>query len=132
MITLNKFDSVFNRYGVEFAVVYGSVYRGEDSEGSDIDIAVYLEGNTDTKEYMDRYISLIDTLNDTSDREVDITDMKTCRKSFAGRIARNCRVIYDPNNTADDKLDEYKSVHPDSKDLNEKTDELRDRVNSEI
>ena len=127
-----KFEPIFRKHDVLFAVVYGSVYRGEDSGGSDIDTAVYLEGDKDHKDYTERYISLINSLNNISEKKVDTTDIRTCRRTFASRISRNSKIIYNPKSVAGDKLDKYKSDYPDSKEIRKKREELKNRINERI
>lgn len=132
MRQLKNLHSIFNEYDVRFAVVYGSVYRNEDTEKSDVDIAVYLSGNPDSQDYMDRYISLIDKANTVSSRPVDITDIRTCRESFATRIAKNSRVIYDPEDIATDMLDDIDKGYPSKEEFKSQTKELRDRINNNL
>lgn len=125
MKAFEKFESVFREHDVLFAVVYGSVYRGEDSEHSDIDIAVYLDGGKSSENYMGRYISLIDSLNNISEKKVDVTDIRTCRRTFANRISRKSKIIYNPKNVANEKLAEYNSDYPDSEEIRKKQKSLK-------
>lgn len=123
---------VLEKHKVKVAVVYGSVYRGEHNSDSDIDIAVYLEGDKKDPEYTERYISLIDSLNNASDREVDVVDIRTCRESFANRIVRNSKVIYDPNDESSTLLSSYKKEYPTDSELKEEREKLRDRINKNL
>lgn len=131
MDNFNKFDPVFQDNGVVFAVVFGSIYRNEDTEDSDIDIAVYMSGSPKKPNYMDRYIRLLDELDDISDHRVDISDLKTCRDSFARRISENCRVIYDPEGEAENILTNKKSDAPSKQELDAEIEKLRGRINKD-
>lgn len=132
MKRLENLHPVFDEHDVRFAVVYGSVYRDEDTQESDIDIAVYMSGNPDSPDYMNRYISLINKLNTVSRRTVDVTDIRTCRESFATRVARNSKVIYDPENIATSMLDDIDKGYPTEEELKSQTEELRDRINNNL
>ena len=132
MNEFNEFAPVFEDNGVVFAVVFGSVYRNEDTEDSDIDIAVYMSGLPKEPNYMDRYIRLLNELDNISDRPVDVSDLKTCRESFARRISKNCRVIYDPEGEAEDILRNKKSDAPSRQELDEEIEKLRDRINEDL
>lgn len=132
MSRFSNLHPVFSEHGVVFAVVYGSVYRGEEREDSDVDIAVYMSGDPEDPNYMDRYISLIDSLNNKSDREVDISDLRTCKDSFARRVSRNSDVIYDPRNMADDILERKTTDYISRTNLEKETEALKDRLNKEI
>lgn len=131
MDEFNKFAPVFQDNGVVFAVVFGSVYRNEDTEDSDIDIAVHMSGSPKEPNYMDRYIRLLNELDNISDRRVDVSDLKTCRESFARRISENCRVIYDPDGEAENILIDKRLDAPSRQELDEEIEKLRRRIHKD-
>lgn len=130
MRRLENLHPVFDEYDIRFAVVYGSVYRDEDTQESDIDIAVYMSESPDRS--VNRFISLINKVNTVSSRTVDVTDIRTCKESFATRVARNSRVIYDPKNIATSMLGDIDKGYPTKEEPESQTEELRDRINNNI
>ena len=72
------------KYGVESLAVFGSMARGDDREGSDVDILVQFEG----KATLDNFLGLKLDLEDLLGRRVDLLTPKCLRPDIEAEIER--------------------------------------------
>lgn len=69
-------------FGVRRMAIFGSVVRGEDASGSDLDVLVAFEGPTT----FDRYFDLKFWLEDLLGRPVDLVTEKALRPEMAEEV----------------------------------------------
>ena len=67
-------SSLSRRFGVKVMAVFGSVARGDDHEGSDLDLLVTFEGRPD----FDRFMGLKLHLEELFQRRIDL--LRNCQK----------------------------------------------------
>lgn len=72
-------------FGVKTLAVFGSMARGDDREGSDVDILVTFEGKAD----FDRFMGLKLYLEDTFGRAVDLGTPDTLRPEMRVEVERD-------------------------------------------
>jgi len=72
------------KYDVKSLAVFGSLARGDDREGSDVDILVTFEGKTTFDNFFDLKFYLEDTLG----RPVDLVTQNALRPELRPRIER--------------------------------------------
>jgi uncharacterized protein len=73
------------KYRLESLAVFGSMARGDDREGSDVDILVTFEGGAD----FDRFMGLKLDLEDLFGRRVDLGTHDTLRPDMRARIEKD-------------------------------------------
>ena len=95
----NRFDPIFNRYGVKKAILFGSLARGEPSRHSDIDLILIQQT---TKRFLDRFDGILSDLNKASPGpavEVLIYTPEEFEslqnRSFIARAVREGKVLYE-------------------------------------
>ena len=86
-----KVTPVLEQYGIEYAAVFGSVARGEDTPGSDVDILVRLGRATRMIDYM----RLIDGLEQTLDKKVDLVTEQSLNKFIRPYVTPDLKTIYE-------------------------------------
>ena len=74
------------KYAVKSLAVFGSMARGDDHEGSDVDILVTFEGPATFDDFFDLKFYLEDTLG----RSIDLVTPKALRPEMRPRIEREC------------------------------------------
>jgi predicted nucleotidyltransferase len=72
------------KYRLESLAVFGSVARGDDREGSDLDILVTFQGKTD----FDRFMGLKLDLEDMFGRKVDLGTPDTLRPEMKAAVEK--------------------------------------------
>jgi hypothetical protein len=82
---------VFREFGVSYAAVFGSVARGEDRPGSDVDLLVRLGRPTG----MVGYMRLIERLEGCLDRKVDMVTEQSLNQHLQPYISRDLTRIYE-------------------------------------
>ena len=70
------------KYGVESLAVFGSMARGDDHEGSDVDVLVTFEGKATFRGFMGFKLDLEDLFG----RRVDLLTPKCLRPSMQANI----------------------------------------------
>src|SRR4051812_40332050 len=73
------------KYGVKSLAVFGSMARGDDHEGSDVDILVTFEG----KATFDNFMGLKLDLEDLLGRRVDLGTPNTLRPEMRARVEKD-------------------------------------------
>ena len=73
------------KYAVKSLAVFGSMARGDDHEGSDVDILVTFEG----KATFDNFMGLKLDLEDLLSRRVDLGSPATLRPEMRARVERD-------------------------------------------
>jgi len=73
------------KYGVKSLAVFGSMARGDDHEGSDVDILVEFEGPAT----FDNFMGLKLDLEDLFGRKVDLGTPKTLRPEMRARVEKD-------------------------------------------
>jgi len=74
------------KYGVKSLAVFGSMARGDDHEGSDVDILVTFDGPATFDNFFDLKFYLEDCLG----RSIDLVTDKALRPEMRPRIEREC------------------------------------------
>jgi predicted nucleotidyltransferase len=74
------------KYGVKSLAVFGSMARGDDHEGSDVDILVTFDGPATFDNFFDLKFYLEDALG----RPIDLVTPKALRPEMRPRIEREC------------------------------------------
>lgn len=82
---------VFQQFGVSYAAVFGSVARGEDRPESDVDLLVRLGRPTG----MVAYMRLIEGLEDSLQRKVDVVTEQSINEHLRPFIVRDLATIYE-------------------------------------
>lgn len=85
----NKIIPVLVRYDVKRAAIFGSFVRGEQKEGSDLDIVVEFEGEKSLLDLVRVKIGLEEVLG----RKVDVLTYNSLHPLLKDRILREQRVI---------------------------------------
>jgi len=80
--TLQAHRQEIAAFGVRRLAIFGSVARGDDAPGSDVDILVAFEGETT----FDRYFDLKFWLEDLLGRPVDLVTEKALRPELAPEV----------------------------------------------
>ena len=75
--------------GVQRLALFGSVARGEDTPGSDVDVLVAFDGQTT----FDRYFDLKFWLEDLLGRRVDLVTEKALRSEMASEVQREALYV---------------------------------------
>ena len=73
------------QYRLESLAVFGSMARGDDREGSDVDVLVTFEGAAD----FDRFMGLKLDLEDMLRRPVDLGTPETLRREMRADVERD-------------------------------------------
>ena len=73
------------RYGLRSLAVFGSMARGDDHEGSDVDILATFDGPAT----FDRYMGLKLELEDLLGRPVDLGTPQTLRPELRARVEKD-------------------------------------------
>jgi len=73
------------RYGLRSLAVFGSIARGDDHQGSDVDILATFEGPAT----FDRYMGLKLELEDLLGRPVDLGTPETLRPELRARVEKD-------------------------------------------
>ena len=74
-----------DKYGVKSLAVFGSMARGDDHEGSDVDILVTFEG----KATFDNFMGLKLDLEELFGRKVDLGTPNTLRPEMRERVEKD-------------------------------------------
>ena len=75
---------VLTTHPVSFAMLFGSVVRGDAADANDIDLAVEFKAHRPTDDgYSDVYLRLVDDLETALSTAVDVVDVHTMDESFA-------------------------------------------------
>lgn len=78
-------DIIKQKYGIKKIGVFGSFARGEEKEGSDVDVLVEFEDNF---ENFDNYIELKYFLEDLFGRKVDLVTVEALRPQLKDDILK--------------------------------------------
>lgn len=78
-------DIIKQKYGVRKIGIFGSFARGEEKEGSDVDVLVEFEDNF---ENFDNYIELKYFLEDLFGRKVDLVTVEALRPQLKDDILK--------------------------------------------
>jgi predicted nucleotidyltransferase len=82
-----RLQDVLATHPVSFAMVFGSVVRGEASDANDVDLAVEFDRYRPTDDgYSEVYLGLVVDLETTLSAEVDVVDVHTMDESFASAV----------------------------------------------
>ena len=73
------------KYGVKSLAIFGSMARGDDHEGSDVDILVTFEGPATFDNFMGLKLDLEDLLG----RKVDLGTPNTLRPEMRARVEKD-------------------------------------------
>ena len=77
------------KYGVKSLAVFGSMARGDDREGSDVDVLVTFEG----KATFDNFMGLKLDLEDLFGRSVDLLTPKCLRPEMQAEIDKEAILV---------------------------------------
>ena len=86
-----KSSLVFERHGVAYAAVFGSVARGEDRSDSDVDILVRLGRPTGMIDYM----RLVESLENSLQKKVDLVTEQSLNKHVRPQVLSDLKTIYE-------------------------------------
>ena len=82
---------VFKQYGVLKASVFGSAARGEEKEGSDVDVLVELK-----RPYgLAQFVALKRSLEQALSKTVDVVEYGAVKPAFSKNIFKDEKVIYE-------------------------------------
>jgi predicted nucleotidyltransferase len=81
--------SLRKKYGVKSLAVFGSMARGDDHEGSDVDVLVAFEG----KATFDNFMGLKLDLEDLFGRRVDLLTPKCLRAAMQPEIDKEVLLV---------------------------------------
>ena len=84
----SELETLKTRFGVKSLGIFGSVVRGEDSPGSDVDILVEFEVTS-----FDHYMDLKFYLEDLLGRTVDLVLKGSLKPALRDRILREVRDV---------------------------------------
>ncbi|MBI2062364.1 MAG: nucleotidyltransferase domain-containing protein [Candidatus Yanofskybacteria bacterium] len=84
---------ILKKYGVERASLFGSIVRGEDNSGSDIDILVSIKKPIGIFEFMGLQFALEEALK----KRVDLVSDRAVNKYIQPYIEKDLVVIYEGN-----------------------------------
>ena len=82
-------NEIRKRFGVKKIGIFGSFARGEDREGSDIDVLVEFQDNCET---FDNFMDLKFLLRDLFERKIDLVTIDALRPQLKDNILQE--VIY--------------------------------------
>ena len=82
---------VFDKYGIEYAGVFGSVARGQDTPASDVDIITRFGEPMG----MFRYMSLIRGLEESLHKKVDLVTERSLNKYVRPFVMPEIKTIYE-------------------------------------
>ncbi len=86
-----KLSPIFQEHGVKRASVFGSVSRGDDSPGSDIDLLVRLSRPIG----LVGFVGLVDEMEKTLGRKVDLITEGGVNKFLEPHILPDLKIIYE-------------------------------------
>ncbi|SKC49477.1 type VII toxin-antitoxin system MntA family adenylyltransferase antitoxin [Maledivibacter halophilus] len=101
-ILINKIIKILKENKkIIIAYIFGSVANGKDTNGSDIDLAIYVSGKElDTFEYL----NLKRKLMDVCDREVDIVILNNANPLIKHEIFRDGKKLFSRNEKMENNL----------------------------
>lgn len=82
---------ILEKYGVEYAAVFGSLSRGEDRPNSDIDILVRFGRPTG----MISYMKLLESLEKALHKKVDLVTEQSLNKRVQPHVEPDLKLIYE-------------------------------------
>ena len=80
-----EFPGLRTKYGVKSVAVFGSIARGDDHEGSDVDVLVTSEGPATFRGFMGLKLDLEDLFG----RRVDLGTPATIRPEIRANVAKD-------------------------------------------
>jgi len=86
-----KVAPVFEKYGIEYAGLFGSYARGDEKEESDVDILV--RRGSKTLSLFD-FIGMKDEISDLLNKKVDLVSEKAVIPYFKDHIFNDLKAIY--------------------------------------
>jgi uncharacterized protein len=86
-----KAGPIFERHGVIYAAVFGSLARGEDRPQSDVDILIRLGRPTG----MVGYMQLIESLEQSLKKKVDLVTEQSLNKRVRPYVMPDLKTIYE-------------------------------------
>ena len=87
-----KINPILLRHGIKRASVFGSVARGDDRPDSDVDVLVELG---ERPMGMFAYMGLIEEMEETLGRKVDLVTKDSANKFLKPYIQTNLKTIYE-------------------------------------
>ena len=87
----HKISPILEKYGIEYAGIFGSAARGEEKAGSDIDIVV----STDREIGVYEFIALQYELEEILGKKVDLVSRKSINKYIRPYIEKDLTSIYE-------------------------------------
>jgi predicted nucleotidyltransferase len=96
-------EKALNRYfptqtDVLCVYLFGSVARGKERRGSDLDIAVLFDSGVPTEQHTQRQLALMDDLSRLVDRDVDVVVLNKASCFMRFQILRSGRRLYERSN----------------------------------
>lgn len=91
----SKFTPIFKKYPIKKAGLFGSVVRGEDTDGSDIDVLVDFLPNARLSLF--DIVGIEQDLEDVIGRDIDLVQYKTIKPALRKYILPNEVRIYEKN-----------------------------------
>ena len=82
---------IFQKYGITYAALFGSFARGEETEKSDIDLMIRIGKPMG----MFKYMELIEGLESSLNRKIDIVTEKSINKHIKPYILSDLKTIYE-------------------------------------
>lgn len=123
---------VLERHSVQFGVLFGSQVRGTSSQQSDVDIAFEFDDRRPGDEgYANRYLQLLNDLDETLPVPVDLVDVHTISPSFARVTLEEGTILVGTETRRDELVREYAGEKPTLEDAKERVAAAADRLRAE-
>lgn len=125
-IDFESIRSVLADNGVTYAVVFGSVARGEETSTSDVDLCVRFPDEFSRRERFDRRNRIDSTVQRHASRFVDVSDLHALPDGVALNALRTGVLIYGDETTK--QIDERKLARRSTRSQPERAEEHREFI----
>lgn len=85
---------------IVFAYIFGSFAQGNFNDNSDLDIAIYLDGDMDTDDYLDLKMTLTEAFN----REIDLVILNKATPLLKFQVYKNHILIFTRDKTLESEF----------------------------
>ena len=89
-----QIKKIAEKYHLRFIIIHGSYARGEEREGSDLDVAVYENERIDYSKLFEMRRDFSTIFGDNEDRELDLKTLYDKDPLFVYQVVRDSQLIY--------------------------------------